>query len=146
MYGAWVDRFGGRPEIVGSTLSFNDAPHTVVGVLPGDFEVATKGSSARGRTMYDAWVPLALDPARLQRGTHPLRVYARLLCAGLLLGLLASAALTRTMTRLLYDVAPLHPQIFAMVPALLMAIGFVASYIPARRAPRTDPALAHRAE
>ncbi len=77
-YAAWVDRFGGRPEIVGSTLTFNDAPYTVVGVLPGDFEFATKGSSARARTMYDAWVPLALDPTRLQRGTHPLRVYARL--------------------------------------------------------------------
>jgi len=71
---------------------------------------------------------------------------ARLLCAGLLLGLLASAALTRSMTRLLYDVAPLDPQTFAMVPALLIAIGFVASYIPARRASRIDPALALRAE
>jgi putative ABC transport system permease protein len=77
-YATWVDRFGGRPEIVGSTITFNDAPYTIVGVLPIDFEFASKGSSARARTMYDAWVPLALDPARLQRGTHPLRVFARL--------------------------------------------------------------------
>jgi len=55
MYGAWVDRFGGRPEIVGSTLSFNDAPYTVVGVLPGDFEFATKGSSARGPVCARTW-------------------------------------------------------------------------------------------
>ncbi len=71
---------------------------------------------------------------------------ARLLFTGLLLGLLTSVALTRTMTGLLYDVAPLDLQTFAMVPVLLIAIGFVASYIPARRASRIEPALALRAE
>jgi hypothetical protein len=46
-YGAWVDRFGGRPDIVGSTLTFNDAPYTVVGVLPGNVE------SSRSRAAPD---------------------------------------------------------------------------------------------
>jgi ABC-type antimicrobial peptide transport system permease subunit len=75
-----------------------------------------------------------------------LRRAARLLFAGLVLGLVASVALTRTMTRLLYDVAPLDAQTFAIVPLLLIAIGIVASYIPARRASRIDPALALRSE
>jgi putative ABC transport system permease protein len=77
-YGTWVEKFGARPEIVGSNVTFNDTAYTVVGVLPSDFEFGARGSTIRARTMYDAWVPLALDPARLQRGTHPLRVYARL--------------------------------------------------------------------
>jgi len=77
-YATWIDRFGGRAEIVGSTVTFNDAPYTIVGVLPSDFELGGKGSSVRARSIYEAWVPLALNPARLQRGTHPLRVFARL--------------------------------------------------------------------
>jgi putative ABC transport system permease protein len=71
---------------------------------------------------------------------------ARLLIVGLILGLSASVALTRTMTRLLYEVAPLDPQTFALVPLLLLAIGIAASYIPARRASRIDPAVALRSE
>ena len=64
----------------------------------------------------------------------------------LALGLLASAALTRTMARLLYSVAPLDGQTFALMAVLLIAVGCAASYIPARRAARIDPALALRAE
>jgi putative ABC transport system permease protein len=76
-YATWVDRFGGRSDIVGSGVTFNDATYTIVGILPSDFEFAGKGS--RAQTIYDVWVPLALDSTRLQqRGTHPLRVFARL--------------------------------------------------------------------
>src|SRR5262249_40078878 len=75
-YTTWIDRFGGRADIVGSGVIFNDATYTIVGVLPRDFEFAGKGSAAQ--TMYEVWTPLALDTTRLQRGTHPLRVWARL--------------------------------------------------------------------
>lgn len=71
---------------------------------------------------------------------------ARLLFGGLALGLLASVALTRTMERLLYGVAPLDRQTFAVVSLLLIAVGCMASYIPARRASRIDPAMALRSE
>jgi len=71
---------------------------------------------------------------------------ARLLFAGLALGLLASAALTWTITRLLYGVTPLDRQTFVAVSMLLILVGCVASYIPARRASRIDPALALRGE
>jgi len=71
---------------------------------------------------------------------------ARLLFTGLALGLLASAALTRTMAELLYGVTPLDLQTFTAVSVLLIAVGFLASYIPARQASRIDPALALRSE
>jgi len=48
------------------------------------------------------------------------------------------------MAGLLYGVAPLDAPTFAGVSALLIAVGCVASYIPARRASRIDPALALR--
>src|SRR5262249_17635729 len=58
-YDTWMDRFGGRADIVGSDVTFNDAAYTIVGVLPEHFEFAAKGSGARPRAMYDVWVPLA---------------------------------------------------------------------------------------
>lgn len=37
-HGFWVRRFGGDPSVVGRSLSLNDQPFTVVGVLPPDFD------------------------------------------------------------------------------------------------------------
>src|SRR5262249_52916541 len=37
-----------------------------------------KASDFQARNRFDLWVPLALNTERLQRGTHPLRVFARL--------------------------------------------------------------------
>jgi macrolide transport system ATP-binding/permease protein len=36
-YGAWQSRFGGRRDIVGQSLLFEDSPYMVIGVLPRDF-------------------------------------------------------------------------------------------------------------
>lgn len=66
---------------------------------------------------------------------------ARTLGAGIALGLLASAALTRSMSRLLYGVTPLDAVTFLTVPLVLITVGLLASYIPARRASRIDPML-----
>jgi predicted permease len=40
-YGFWVRRFGADPDIVGRTLTINDEPVTVVGVLPASFDFTT---------------------------------------------------------------------------------------------------------
>jgi len=72
----WMERFGGRPEVVGSTLTLNDRTYTVVGVLPESFELVN-GIVFRGRMQFDIWIPLAL-PGTPSRGSHPLRVLARL--------------------------------------------------------------------
>jgi macrolide transport system ATP-binding/permease protein len=36
-YGAWQARFGGRSDIVGQTVTLDDEPHLIVGVLPRAF-------------------------------------------------------------------------------------------------------------
>ena len=74
----WQERFGAQPEIAGRRITLNDASYTVVGVLPADFQFASKASDFEARNQFDLWVPLALDPGKLQRGTHPLQVFARL--------------------------------------------------------------------
>ncbi len=66
--------------------------------------------------------------------------------AGVVLGLLASVAITRLMGQLLLDVSPTDPVTFLAVTSALTTIAFAASYIPARRATRVDPIIAMRDE
>ncbi len=76
-HATWVDRFGGRPDILGKTVTLSDTSYTVVGVLPPEFEFVAKAADFQARTRFDVWVPLALT-ATPSRGSHPLRVFARL--------------------------------------------------------------------
>src|SRR5436190_3797224 len=66
--------------------------------------------------------------------------------AGAAAGLLASAALTRTLTTLLFGVSPLDPATMGEVLAVLIAAALLASAVPVWRAARIDPAVALRAE
>ena len=36
-YGLWQDHYGGSPSIIGTTIRFNGAPHTIIGVTPEGF-------------------------------------------------------------------------------------------------------------
>ena len=73
----WVNNLGADPNILGRTIGLNDISFTVVGVLPQDFRFIGKPSDFQARNQFDIWVPLALNPSP-SRGTHPLRVFARL--------------------------------------------------------------------
>ncbi len=65
---------------------------------------------------------------------------------GIALGLVASIALSRYLSSLLFDVKPTDPVVYAAVSALLLIVALVASYLPARRAARLDPLAALRVE
>lgn len=69
-----------------------------------------------------------------------------LVSVGTGIGLIAAFALTRLMGSLLYGVKAADPITFLFVPSLLAAIAIVASYLPAQRVLRVDPAQTLRAE
>jgi putative ABC transport system permease protein len=69
-----------------------------------------------------------------------------LVVAGLAVGILAAAALTRMMQSLLFEVQPFDPITFAGVSLTLALVALIACYLPARRALRVDPLLALRQE
>ncbi|HZD05026.1 MAG TPA: ABC transporter permease, partial [Longimicrobiales bacterium] len=71
--GLWARRFGSDPGIVGRTLTLNDEPWTVVGVLPPGLEFPVQA---------DLYAPLTTlsDGDQLNRGSRPgISVIARLL-------------------------------------------------------------------
>jgi predicted permease len=64
---------------------------------------------------------------------------------GIAVGLLASAALTRVMSHLLFGVSSGDPVTFAAVAGVLAAVAIVACYLAGRRAVQVDPMTALRA-
>ena len=70
----------------------------------------------------------------------------RIVAAGLLAGLAGAVVVTRVLQRFLFEVTPTDPIAFAAVTLLLMAVGLMAAWLPARRATRIDPTTALRAE
>jgi ABC-type antimicrobial peptide transport system permease subunit len=64
--------------------------------------------------------------------------------AGIVVGLLGSFLLTRTMSSLLFEVSPNDSATVVCVALLLILVAMLASYIPARRATRVDPMVALR--
>jgi predicted permease len=65
---------------------------------------------------------------------------------GIFLGLAGALALTRVMAGLLFGVGATDPLTFCAVGALLAAVAFAATAIPAGRATRVDPMIALRDE
>jgi ABC-type antimicrobial peptide transport system permease subunit len=75
-----------------------------------------------------------------------LRQGAILWLAGIVLGLVCAWGVTRWMRSLLFEVQPTDPLTFAGVAALFCAVAAIATYVPARRAARVDPAISLRCE
>jgi putative ABC transport system permease protein len=71
-YALWQRRYGGDPSILGTNITLDDNPYTIIGVLPRDFSLF--GTSRQ----FDVWVPFGFDRAKLNREEHEVLVFGRL--------------------------------------------------------------------
>jgi putative ABC transport system permease protein len=67
----WQRRFGGEPGIIGQSITLNDEPYTVIGVMPPSTFFPERNAQL--------WTPLAFSPEQLRDyGSHNYLVYGRL--------------------------------------------------------------------
>jgi ABC-type lipoprotein release transport system permease subunit len=71
---------------------------------------------------------------------------AKLAVPGTIIGVLLALSLGSVVRNLIYGVSPTDPFILSAVVLLVLTVALVASYLPARRASRSDPMTTLRAE
>jgi predicted permease len=70
----------------------------------------------------------------------------KIILSGMVVGSLMALGASRVLARLLYEVDPLEPLSFLGGAGILLGVGLLASFLPARRASRADPSTSLRAE
>jgi ABC-type antimicrobial peptide transport system permease subunit len=98
------------------------------------------------RRTKEIGVRSAVGATRAQIAGMVIRQGMKKTILGLLIGLAGAATLSRFATSLLFEVKPNDPSIYAAGAAVLLAVAFLATWIPARRAAKVDPVIALRAE
>jgi ABC-type antimicrobial peptide transport system permease subunit len=90
---------------------------------------------------------------RMALGASPEMLLGRVVWQGLLLtvvglgvGLAAALALSRLLNAFLFGIRPNDATTYALVAGILLVTAGLASYLPARRAMRVDPAVALKQE
>jgi putative ABC transport system permease protein len=103
-------------------------------------------SYAVGRRRHEIGVRMALGASTRDIRRMVLRQGLSLTTVGMTVGLAVALAVTRLISSLLYRVEPTDPAVFAGITAGLLAVAALASWLPARRASRVDPARSLKQE
>jgi predicted lysophospholipase L1 biosynthesis ABC-type transport system permease subunit len=98
--------------------------------------------ATRRRRDWAIRVALGLPASRVI--AHVVGHGALLVTAGIGVGAVAAAMLTRLLSSFLYGVSAIDPIAFAAAGAALLGIGIVAAFVPAWRAGMADPVIALR--
>jgi predicted permease len=97
-----------------------------------------------GQRQREIGLRMALGASQSAVLYQVLRQALTLVAVGLAVGLVAAIFVSRGVSTLLYGVSTNDPVTFLGVSVLLMAVGLVASFVPAFRASRVDPLVALR--
>jgi putative ABC transport system permease protein len=109
----------------------------------GLYGVVAYGVTQRVRE-FGVRIALGAEPSEIIRVV--LGNGSKIAAYGAALGLGGAVVVVRAIDSLLFQTPPLDPVNFAVAAAVLFAVSLMASYLPARRAARTDPVRALRAE
>jgi putative ABC transport system permease protein len=91
-------------------------------------------------------VRLALGASGTQIVVAAMRDGVRYAVIGVVLGLVASYALTRAMTSMLFEVSATDPMTYVVLALVMLVVAALASFLPARRALEVDPVTALRGD
>jgi ABC-type antimicrobial peptide transport system permease subunit len=91
-------------------------------------------------------VRMALGAAPREIGLMVSRQGITMAAVGVIIGLVAAVGLTRYLRALLFEISPTDPLTLGAVALGLLAVALAASWLPARRAARVEPAVALRSE
>lgn len=115
-----------------------------LGLVMGGIYAVVALEAARRKRDLGLRLALGATPAQLRSLILRTTLYQAL--AGLAIGGVASAFLTRYLQTLLFGVQPNDPLTFASAALLLLIVALGAAYLPARRAARLDPLTSLRSE
>jgi predicted permease len=101
-------------------------------------------SYATTRRTREIGIRMALGASRSEVLNLVLNQGLRLVLVGVMLGLLASLAVTQAMKNMLFGLRATDPATYAVVTMLLTVVALLACYLPARRATKVDPLAALR--
>jgi len=138
----WVDSSVAEPRYR-TTLLGMFAALAMILAATGIYGVMSYSVAQR---THEIGVRMALGARQLDVLKLVVRQGMVLTLVGVVLGLLGAFALTRVMQSLLFEVTAKDPFTFVVVAALLIAVAFVACFIPAHRATKVDPLVALRYE
>ena len=165
----WTSQFGGDPRLVGSTVTLDGEPFTVIGIVPSQFQILRNNN---------LWTIFAPERKPEQRRMHYLQVLGRLkrgvkldrakagmggvaeniarqtglekrievIAIGLGIGLVVTVVLTQSLKSMLFGVKPIDPLTFAVAASTLIIVALTACAIPALRAAKVHPSSALRQE
>jgi predicted permease len=118
----------------------------IVGLALVALGVFSVTAYAVSRKTHEIGIRMALGAGRRDVLRLVLTTALRLVGSGIALGVLASLAASRVLAHQLFGVKPHDPATLAAVALVVMGVGFLACYLPARRASRVDPTVALRYE
>jgi predicted permease len=139
---ALMDEDVGSERLIARLSSFFGALAVLLAVI-GLYGVM---SYTVARRTNEIGLRMALGARRLTVARMIVGELVVLVALGAAVGVLGGLALTRYVSSLMFGLTPGDPPTFAGAAGLLLIVGLVAAYLPARRAARIDPLAALRYE
>ncbi len=145
-------RLGTMEEVVRTSVAARRFTVAVLGAF-GAVALLLAGIGIYGVVSYSVARRTGEMGIRIALGAEPPAVRRlvqgatlRTVALGGVVGVAGAVALSRVVQRLLYEVSPLDPAVYAGGAGLLVAVAWLASWVPARRTTRIDPVRTMRAE
>ena len=137
---------------IGSSVDWRETPmklltaFAIVGLLLASLGVYGVLAYYVSQRTREIGVRAALGATRGQLASMVIRQSLLPIGAGVIIGVAGSLASGRFLQDFLYQVRPGDPQVIAVIVVLLIGVGLLASWLPARRAAAIDPLVALREE